>query len=86
MTINEQAIIAGAKAMDSYWGGRYAPDEVEELRGEVTAMLEAAAPHLMAQAWDEGHKQGGPMHDVNYDDPDAHTRNPYRPADERGEG
>lgn len=32
----------------------------------------------LAQAWDEGFKQGGPMHDVNYDDPDAHTRNPYR--------
>jgi hypothetical protein len=29
-------------------------------------------------AWDEGFKQGGPMHDVNYDDPDAHKRNPYR--------
>jgi hypothetical protein len=33
---------------------------------------------VRADAWDEGFKQGGPMHDVNYDDPDAHTRNPYR--------
>jgi hypothetical protein len=33
---------------------------------------------IKAQAWDEGFKQGGPMHDENYDDPDAHTRNPYR--------
>lgn len=46
MSIPEAAIIAGAKAMDAYWGGRYAPDEVEELRGEVTAILEAALPHL----------------------------------------
>ena len=33
---------------------------------------------VAAKAWDEGFKQGGPMHDENYDDPDAHTRNPYR--------
>ena len=50
MKINEEAIVAGAKAMDAYWGGRYAPDEVEELRGEVTAMLEAAAPIIRAEA------------------------------------
>lgn len=31
-----------------------------------------------AEAWQEGFKQGGPMHDEHYDDPDAHTRNPYR--------
>ena len=45
---------------------------------------EAIIP-LLARAWDEGFKQGGPMHDVNYDDPDAHTRNPYeREAGESG--
>lgn len=33
---------------------------------------------VAAKAWDEGFKQGGPMHDVHLDDPDAHTRNPYR--------
>jgi hypothetical protein len=49
MSISEEAVVAGAKAMDAYWGGRYAPDEVEELRGEVTAMLEAAAPHLTTE-------------------------------------
>lgn len=53
MTIPEEAVVAGAKAMDAYWGGRYAPDEVEELRGEVTAMLEAAAPHIAAQALED---------------------------------
>lgn len=40
--------------------------------------LQASAKEIAAKAWDEGYKQGGPMHDVNYDDPDAHTRNPYR--------
>jgi hypothetical protein len=33
-------------------------------------------------AWAAGFKQGGPMHDVNYDDPDAHTRNPYDTKEE----
>jgi hypothetical protein len=41
----------------------------------------------LAQAWDEGFKQGGPMHDVTLDAPNAplgvdafdlHTHNPYR--------
>jgi len=50
MTIPEEAIVAGAKAMDAYWGGRYAPEEVEELRGEVTAILEAVTPHMIAEA------------------------------------
>ena len=40
--------------------------------------LQASAREIAAKAWDEGFKQGGPMHDVNYDDPGAHTRNPYR--------
>ena len=44
----------------------------------VTPERDAA---VAAKAWDEGFKQGGPMHDVNYDDPDAHTRNPYDRAD-----
>ena len=44
--------------------------------------LQASAREIAAKAWDEGFKQGGPMHDVNYDDPNAHTRNPYRQSEE----
>jgi hypothetical protein len=47
-------------------------------KARLRGLLEAAAPFIAAQAWDEGFKQGGPMHDENMDDPDAHTRNPYR--------
>lgn len=48
-----------------------------------------AAREALARAWDEGFKQGGPMCDVDYDDPDAHTRNPYcvdlaQPATDEG--
>lgn len=40
--------------------------------------IRARDAEVQAKAWDEGYKQGGPMHDVDYDDPDAHTRNPYK--------
>ena len=46
-------------------------------RGYLLALI----PQLKADAWQQGFKQGGPMHDVNYDAPDAHTRNPYQPLD-----
>lgn len=32
---------------------------------------------LMAEAWAEGFKQGGPMHDEHHGEPDKHTINPY---------
>ena len=35
--------------------------------GPILALSDAER----AKAWDEGHKQGGPMRDVNYDDEDA---------------
>ena len=41
------------------------------------AILEAGAPHMLRQAWAEGFKQGGPMHDEHYGEPDKHTVNPY---------
>lgn len=82
MNIPDEAVEAAAKASyhhndnegwdtEAKW---FKHDFLEDAR----AQLEAAAPILMAQAWAEGFKQGGPMHDVNYDDPDAHKRNPYR--------
>ena len=32
---------------------------------------------IAKMAWDEGFKQGGPMHDEHYGEPDKHTINPY---------
>ncbi|UXM92549.1 hypothetical protein [Paenarthrobacter sp. JL.01a] len=58
--------------------GREVEAALAKYRPNVAADILAAAQPLMAIAWDEGYKQGGPMHDVNMDDPDAHTRNPYR--------
>jgi hypothetical protein len=51
--ISDEVIVAGAKAMDAYWGGRYEPNEVEELRGEITAILEAVTPLIAAKALEE---------------------------------
>lgn len=39
---NDPRVIAGCKALDKFWGGRYAPDEVEELYDEVACILAAA--------------------------------------------
>lgn len=50
----------------------------QAIRLWVVEAVEGIVTKAKAEAWDEGYKQGGPMHDVNYDDPDAHTRNPYR--------
>lgn len=56
----------------------YGLDEtVHDLR-EQLAEDEMITRDRLARAWQDGFKQGGPMHDVNFDDPDAHTRNPYR--------
>lgn len=61
----------------------YGLDEtVHDLREQLVED-HAITRDRLAKAWQEGFKQGGPMHDVNYDDPDAHTRNPYREAEAR---
>lgn len=44
----------------------------------LLASRDAEVAELLAQAWAEGFKQGGPMRDEDASDPDAHTRNPYR--------
>lgn len=55
-------------------------DRLLDALDENQNVLLRAVQQLMFEAWAEGFKQGGPMHDVNYDDPDAHRRNPYEPT------
>lgn len=61
---------------------RYPRDPLGEPRrihhAEAGRWIDEVRRRAKAEAWDEGFKQGGPMHDVNLDAPDAHTRNPYR--------
>lgn len=65
----------------------YAIDPEDEYRDPINAPANRRANEryfdrwlagVKADAWDEGFKQGGPMHDEHLDDPDAHRRNPYR--------
>ena len=56
----------------------YGLDEQAHNLREQTEEDHAITRDRLAKAWQEGFKQGGPMHDVNCDDPDAHTRNPYK--------
>jgi hypothetical protein len=44
---------------------------------EAGGVLLPAIRKLMQEAWDEGFKQGGPMHDEHYGEPDKHKINPY---------
>ena len=54
--IPAEAVEAAAKRLASHNGT--GPANWEWYANEAKAILEAAAPHLMAQAWDEGRKHG----------------------------
>ena len=83
MKISTEAIEAAARAVHELTGVgpwvRLVGHRKDALRLQMREALEASAPHLMAQAWQEGFKQGGPMHDEHYGEPDKHTVNPYKP-------
>jgi acyl-CoA reductase-like NAD-dependent aldehyde dehydrogenase len=58
VNIPDEAVKAAAKSfMIGAWG-RYDPEEVPRILNAVRESLVAAAPHLMAQAWDEGYVAG----------------------------
>lgn len=64
-----------AKDCTQVYGVTY--PEAIVVTAHVVNRLAAAGFGSRHDAWAEGFKQGGPMHDENYDDPDAHRRNPY---------
>lgn len=45
---------------------------------DIAAHDVALTEKVKAEGWDEGFKQGGPMHDEFYGEPDRHKINPYR--------
>ncbi|AYN57303.1 hypothetical protein PBI_BRIDGETTE_37 [Arthrobacter phage Bridgette] len=60
-SIPDEAVEAAAKVLDPHTmssGGALAGKFREATRAEARAILEAAAPYLMAQAWDEGVEVG----------------------------
>jgi len=60
--ISDEAVEAAAKAMHNeayppeYWDGR--PDLRHIFATRAKTALEAAAPHLMAESWDQGYDEG----------------------------
>jgi hypothetical protein len=79
--IPDAAVDAAAKAYYdlgfSSWEGAH-EDTREVQRDDMRAALEAAAPHLMSQAWDEGEAAGQDNADSNRGYDIEHKRNPYR--------
>jgi hypothetical protein len=50
--IPDEAVYAAAKAYWQRW------DDDKPFDDRMLAALEAAAPHMMAEAWDDGHSAG----------------------------
>ena len=81
MKISDEAVEVGSRVfaeVDPFWpDGNWdsCPEDLREsVRGMVAAILEAAAPSLMAQAWDEGRDEGYADAQRGYD----LASNPYR--------
>jgi len=73
--IPDEAVEAAAWALDLQTmgsGGALAGKFKEQTRAEARHILEAAAPHLMAAAWDEGYECAVDAYDGR------NVSNPYR--------
>jgi hypothetical protein len=86
--IPEAAVEAAARklcTLASYdWDNIDAPDDVAaDFKAQITAqakqVLEAAAPHMLAAAWDDGHLMGWSEATANtLPERESLWRNPYR--------
>lgn len=75
----DRTLLAGPKGIRTPENESLADRVIQAVENKHGVLLPAIR-QLMFEAWAEGNKQGGPMHDVNYDDTDAHRRNPYEPG------
>lgn len=73
---NREALVLSSKGLKA--GARNSAADTEKIQGIHDHAAALGADCAAAKAWDEGFKQGGPMHDEKYGEPDAHRRNPYR--------
>ena len=93
MDISDEAVEAAARALDPDTMGSAGPlaeKFKEQARAEARAALEAAAPYMAAQVWDEGAvagwKQSGEGFNAEYPDESSGgcsvdlSGNPYRNA------
>lgn len=72
----DRTLLAGPQSLRTPENAALADRLIQAVEDKHGVLLPAVR-QLMFEAWAEGHKQGGPMHDENLDDPDAHNRNPY---------
>lgn len=81
--IPAEAVEAAAEAIMHAAFGQELPEAPEDL---ARAALEAAAPYIRAQAWDEGFDRGfyDPLAGSDKDASESLAVNPYRAAAERG--
>lgn len=87
VTIPDEAVEAAARAMVGAsknwsleeWDAPFIPERYKDrYRTQARAALEAAAPHLMGQAWDEGEGAGGLNHAAEECPELEQIKNPYR--------
>lgn len=76
MNIIDEAVEAAKVAFDETNGGLFEDEYAYNVARQV---LEAAAPHLMAQAWDEGERSGY-ANSVALEYGLRQSPNPYRSA------
>lgn len=69
--IPAEAVEAAAKAAESTWNTWGNWEDVAQ------AALEAAAPYMLAAAWDEGHEEGWLNHESGLTESKGRKRNPY---------
>jgi hypothetical protein len=85
MNISDEAVEAAAKPLwepnehDDTWASEF-PTYKDYLKAEARKVLEAAAPYLMAQAWDEGGVAAIEREHTYGREEKAKYSNPYRSA------
>jgi hypothetical protein len=76
VNISDEAVEAAMTALDNSWVTDASREQLVEM---LKYVLEAAAPHMLAEAWDAAVIEGescGWLHD--YATNDLRNRNPYR--------
>lgn len=78
MDIPEEAVDAAVDALVASRLGDHKGINGEEFVEAARAALEAAAPHMLAEAWEEGEVAGQDNRDSNRGYNIEHKYNPYR--------
>ena len=81
MDISNEAVEAAAWALDPQTmgsAGALADKFKDHTRADAQRILEAAAPFIAAQVWDEGHEEGWLNHESGLTEAEGRKRNTWR--------